>query len=85
MATYYTDDELTEYAATFALVHADAIDHQDEHGVTEAGQLISSGAGLYNLFPPRLADPLLQAIETGYGQALRDTREGQISGLGEIE
>lgn len=46
MATYYTEDELTQFAATFALVHADAIDHQDEHDVTEACRAISSGEGL---------------------------------------
>jgi hypothetical protein len=37
------------------------------------------------MFPPRLADLLLQAVEAGYGRALRDVRHGLVTGLGEIE
>jgi hypothetical protein len=81
----YTDDDLREYATIFELVHADAVDDQDSYHVTHAGQLISSGAGLFNMFPSRLAELLLQAIETGYGHALRDVRAGDVPDLGQLE
>jgi hypothetical protein len=53
VANDYTDDELAEYAQTFALVHAGAIGNQGKRDVHEAGQLISSGAGQYNSPPQR--------------------------------
>jgi hypothetical protein len=81
----YTDDDLGTWEYVVGLMHTNAIDDQDYRVVDHGAAMISSGAGLFDNLPDPIARLLLQAIEIGYGQALRDVRNGQIADLGPLD
>jgi hypothetical protein len=82
--TTYTEDDVQTWRQVVESMHFDAVDDHDLRAVDEGAADISSGAGLFNTLPEPIARLLLQAVEAGYGQALRDVRGGRVDGLGPL-
>jgi hypothetical protein len=78
----YTDHDLQIWTDLVGLMHTSAVDDHDHRTVVHGAAMVSSGAGLVNQLPEPVARLLLEAIEVGYGQALRDVRDGHVEGLG---
>jgi hypothetical protein len=75
----YTDADVAEWAHIIELMHGNALLDQDVTAVDEGADNISSGAGLHNHLPTKIANLIYASVQTGYGHAIRD---GKVQGLG---
>lgn len=81
----YSDENITDWTHLVTSTEDIAVSNEDISVVEEAAANLSSSAAFHFNMPTEIADLIVSAIKTGYGQALRDIRDRKVDGLGPLE